>query len=311
MAAPSIAQARWYDPERGRFISHDPLGRKASMNLYNFTKSDPVNFVDSTGLFEHKGPFAGKCCNNTDQPIPVLQEHVYVWLSPGQCLPGDCDGMWCNGTFYSVEWYDELRCDNFPRWRRFLISEVSLMKNKINMALVCGYSASVATIAMIVAYYLDVERLASIVCLDKDLVENYSAVLFMFFGTISIAFTYIQIVVNRENRVDTLKALLLKLAGCMVAPFAAITICDLSRGEGLAIPMFVLVSLPGALMMHAFYCLYGNISYVIIPMIWSGIVIIIGQFVSDIFIIINSIALFVMSAFYIVKVVGNRNVAHS
>ncbi len=42
---------RWYDPETGRFLSEDPLGVDAGMNLYSFAGSDPVDGSDPTGLY--------------------------------------------------------------------------------------------------------------------------------------------------------------------------------------------------------------------------------------------------------------------
>jgi RHS repeat-associated protein len=41
--------ARYYDPVEGRFLSPDPLGHAASMDLYSFCSGDPVNRFDPTG----------------------------------------------------------------------------------------------------------------------------------------------------------------------------------------------------------------------------------------------------------------------
>jgi RHS repeat-associated protein len=41
--------ARHYDPEAGRFLSADPLGRLADPSLYTFANGDPVNFFDPDG----------------------------------------------------------------------------------------------------------------------------------------------------------------------------------------------------------------------------------------------------------------------
>ena len=41
--------ARYYDAIAGRFISPDPFGHDASMDLYSYANGDPVNFVDPTG----------------------------------------------------------------------------------------------------------------------------------------------------------------------------------------------------------------------------------------------------------------------
>jgi RHS repeat-associated protein len=43
--------ARYYDPVAGRFLSPDPLGHSASMDLYSFCDGDPLNRFDSDGRF--------------------------------------------------------------------------------------------------------------------------------------------------------------------------------------------------------------------------------------------------------------------
>jgi RHS repeat-associated protein len=47
-------RARYYDPSIGRFTSQDPLGgdmgNPASQNGYNYANSNPINFVDPSGL---------------------------------------------------------------------------------------------------------------------------------------------------------------------------------------------------------------------------------------------------------------------
>jgi len=43
--------ARYYDPMAGRFLSPDPLGHSASMDLYSFANGDPVNQFDADGRF--------------------------------------------------------------------------------------------------------------------------------------------------------------------------------------------------------------------------------------------------------------------
>ena len=41
--------ARYYDPSAGRFLSPDPLGHEASMDLYSFCNNDPINSFDPDG----------------------------------------------------------------------------------------------------------------------------------------------------------------------------------------------------------------------------------------------------------------------
>ena len=46
--------ARYYDPEHGRFISPDPLGHEATLDLYSFADGDPVNYFDPDGRCARK-----------------------------------------------------------------------------------------------------------------------------------------------------------------------------------------------------------------------------------------------------------------
>jgi len=41
--------ARYYEPNSGRFLSADPLGQASSPSLYDFAGGDPVNSFDPTG----------------------------------------------------------------------------------------------------------------------------------------------------------------------------------------------------------------------------------------------------------------------
>lgn len=43
--------ARYYDPVAGRFLSPDPLGHDASMDLYSYADGDPINECDPDGRF--------------------------------------------------------------------------------------------------------------------------------------------------------------------------------------------------------------------------------------------------------------------
>jgi hypothetical protein len=45
---------RWYDPERGSWLSPDPVGYRDSSNLYAFAGGDPVNGRDPTGTCKQK-----------------------------------------------------------------------------------------------------------------------------------------------------------------------------------------------------------------------------------------------------------------
>ena len=43
-------RARWYNADRGRFISRDPIGTDGGINLYGYVEGNPVNFGDPLGL---------------------------------------------------------------------------------------------------------------------------------------------------------------------------------------------------------------------------------------------------------------------
>jgi len=48
-------RARFYDPERGRFLQRDPKGYVDGMGLYEYVGSNPVNFVDPFGTEKNSG----------------------------------------------------------------------------------------------------------------------------------------------------------------------------------------------------------------------------------------------------------------
>jgi RHS repeat-associated protein len=133
--------ARWYDPATGIFLSNAPMPRLKE-HPYGFVGNNPLTRLDThgqlwaecaknygkcfafvgsavgigvglgTGLayYERWGIFGGVAGNGTQGCVPVLSNHGYTWLAPGETLGGtteDADGIWCpNGqgghSFYTV-----------------------------------------------------------------------------------------------------------------------------------------------------------------------------------------------------------------
>lgn len=58
-------QARYYDPNIGRFLSMDPVGfletgSPANFNRYNYAFNDPTNLTDPTGMLPPEGSYRGE-----------------------------------------------------------------------------------------------------------------------------------------------------------------------------------------------------------------------------------------------------------
>jgi RHS repeat-associated protein len=63
--------ARYYDPELGRFLSEDPAGVAASLNLYEYAGNEPINSRDPTGL------------DTDDPPLGYVPDNEQPWYGSG------------------------------------------------------------------------------------------------------------------------------------------------------------------------------------------------------------------------------------
>lgn len=61
--------ARYFDPVTGRFISKDPLGLQAGINLYSYVQNNPINLVDPDGL-EVRFPLIYNFIDPPKEPLP-------------------------------------------------------------------------------------------------------------------------------------------------------------------------------------------------------------------------------------------------
>lgn len=83
-------QARYYDPQARRFVTEDPLGLGAGLNLYAYAGGDPVNAIDPQGT----EPI------DTGIVATTLQEALKIWFErgaelgirdPGYLFPNEYD----------------------------------------------------------------------------------------------------------------------------------------------------------------------------------------------------------------------------
>lgn len=85
-------KARYYSPTIGRFLQPDVIGYADGLNLYEYVKNQPVNFVDAMG-------FAGEKIEHVEESGPsTWKKYVKdypgsVWGSPDQAAQNALDSI--------------------------------------------------------------------------------------------------------------------------------------------------------------------------------------------------------------------------
>ena len=66
-------RARYYSPQLSRFISEDPLGLSAGLNLYAYVSGNPISLIDPRGLYDLPPleKFIGELAEATDVFEPI------------------------------------------------------------------------------------------------------------------------------------------------------------------------------------------------------------------------------------------------
>ena len=91
----SYLRARYYDPDTGRFTTHDPV---PSLNPYTYVGNNPVNRTDPTGLYPCRSPFG--CFANESAGAYILSNsnctdrgtHVDWWTFTWGWVYDNCTG---------------------------------------------------------------------------------------------------------------------------------------------------------------------------------------------------------------------------
>lgn len=102
-------RARYYDPVAGRFVSKDPIGLQAGMNLYSYVQGNPVNYIDPDGLFDilvdeygtKNGTTYGAQITVTGDNGKTVVVLGSSWPNPKNKNPGIKDGSYA--AFYGAK----------------------------------------------------------------------------------------------------------------------------------------------------------------------------------------------------------------
>jgi RHS repeat-associated protein len=112
-----LTHYRAYDPNEASWLSRDPLGEKAGLNLYDYVKDNPANKVDQLGLCPATtagveaglgggfGYTAVTCCDQNGNKKVMLFRKVCMGLMVGFSINTGCvtgmSGISCDPKSYS------------------------------------------------------------------------------------------------------------------------------------------------------------------------------------------------------------------
>lgn len=102
---------RYYDPQIGRYITSDPIGLRGGINLFLYSESSPLNFVDPEGLIKHTTGQTKQCGNCTVRIDSVLDEKTGVVT---RHLHWECKGKSGVGGEFGGESHGST-CANAPK----------------------------------------------------------------------------------------------------------------------------------------------------------------------------------------------------
>uniref|UniRef100_UPI001B802595 RHS repeat-associated core domain-containing protein n=1 Tax=Desulfobulbus elongatus TaxID=53332 RepID=UPI001B802595 len=103
---------RYYDPDIGRYLSADPIGLEAGVNVYAYVNNDPVNKIDPWGL-------AGCYVGYPGYPITIPGTSTKVPSTHAGVLSYDSQG---HTRYYEYGRYDS----NFGNVRRRTVPDLQM-----------------------------------------------------------------------------------------------------------------------------------------------------------------------------------------